>query len=81
MTTFSWLLRCVGAIHPDLLIPANPASSQAIRDFLRSAAHEGVLRELHHSELPLCFGSLLGATSRTLFAQRGSACDRLVFTG
>jgi hypothetical protein len=29
--------------------------------FLRPAAHEGVLRERIHSELPLCFGSLVAA--------------------
>lgn len=41
-------------------------------DFLRQAAHEGVRGELHHSELPLSFGSLSVATSRTLFVPRGS---------
>src|SRR5579883_437384 len=50
-------------------------------DFLRLAAHEGVRGEPVHSELPLCFGSLSAATSRTLFAQRGSVCSEIVFQG
>jgi hypothetical protein len=50
-------------------------------DFLRLAAHEGVRGGPVHSELPLCFGSLSAATSRTLFAQRGTVCSELVFQG
>ena len=70
-TTFSRLLRRVETSHLCLLIPVGQHG-----DFLRPAAHEGVPRGLHHSELPLCFGSLSGATSRTLFAQRGSTCNQ-----
>jgi len=53
---FCWLCCCVGTIHPIYL------SLRERKDFLRSAAHEGVLRVHFRSELPLFIGSLLGAT-------------------
>lgn len=64
----------MGTTHPRLLIFAGcPAG-----DFLRLAAREGVRGGPIHSELSLCFGSLSGATSRTLFVQRGTVSDEIV---
>ncbi len=72
VATFFWLFYCMEANHPDLLTVSITTFYRYAEDFLRLAAHEGVLGRLHHSELPLSFGSLLGAVSHTLFAQRGS---------
>ncbi len=46
----------MGTTHLPYLLSDEP------ENFLRSAAHEGVLRAHSHSELPLCFGSLSVAT-------------------
>jgi len=63
VTTLTGYLCCMGTTHLFLL---------ALIGFLRSAAHERVLRRRIRSELPPDIGSLLVAVSRTMFAPRGS---------
>lgn len=62
------VICCVGTAHLSYLLSGingtrSIGSLHAIsaESFLRSAAHEGVLRARIRSELPLCFGSLLAA--------------------
>ena len=57
-TTFCWLLYCEGTTHLFLLASVQVRYCMLAAGFLRSAAHEGVLRGLSHSELPLFIGSL-----------------------
>src|SRR5712691_818224 len=55
---FAGYCRCVGTTHLFLLAPVKVPFCILAASFLRSAAHEGVLRRRILSELPLCFGSL-----------------------
>jgi len=81
VTTFFMVMSLHGnhPSTPTYLLRFTPGRNA--EHFLRLAAHEGVPGGLIHSELPLCFGSLSGATSHTLFAQRGSDCYELAFQG
>jgi hypothetical protein len=57
---FIWLLLAwEPSTRPTCLLQVLLLLTQPTKDFLRSAAHECVLRVPCHTELPLCFGSLL----------------------
>jgi hypothetical protein len=59
---FPWLLRCVGTTHLFLLALCRRHSIVATCEKLSSASRSRMRSETRiHSELPLCFGSLLVA--------------------
>src|SRR5579859_7592709 len=71
-TTFCWLLYCVGTIHLFLLASVKLRFCLLAAGFLRSAAHEGVLRRVFPFRTSTLLRIAVGAHSRTFFVQRGS---------
>jgi len=70
-TTFCWLLYRVGTTHLFLLAAVRGTLAAG---FLRSAAHEGVLRRKGPFRTFTLFRIAVGFRSHTLFVRRGSVC-------